>query len=94
MHALLIDGLNLIRRVHAGVPDTDNPSLHSEAVKDACVASAYRALRHHRPSHVLCVLDGEESSWRSALFPEYKKNRRPMPDGLRSLIATIVRRFD
>ena len=37
MALLLIDGLNLIRRVHAGVPP--DASDHHEAVINACVAS-------------------------------------------------------
>ena len=32
MHALLIDGLNLIRRVHAGVPGDSASSEHADTV--------------------------------------------------------------
>ena len=93
MHALLIDGLNLIRRVHAGVPGTEDPTGHSEAVEEACVASLRRALRRHQPSHALCAMEYEGPSWRGTLFPDYKKNRRPMPDDLRSALGQIVSRF-
>ena len=93
MQALLIDGLNLIRRVHAGVPGSEDPTRHSEAVEEACVASLRRALRRHQPSHALCAMEYEEPSWRGTLFPDYKKNRRPMPDDLRSALGQIVSRF-
>ena len=93
MQALLIDGLNLIRRVHAGVPGREDPTGHSEAVEEACVASLRRALRHHQPSHALCAMEYEGPSWRGTLFPDYKKNRRPMPEDLRSALAQIVSRF-
>jgi 5'-3' exonuclease len=93
MHALLVDGLNLIRRVHAGVPKSEDPTENSEAVEEACVASLRRALRHHQPSHALCAMEYEGPSWRGTLFPDYKKNRRPMPDDLRSALGQIISRF-
>ena len=42
MPILLIDGLNLIRRVHAGVPEVSEN--RDEAVLNACVASVRRCL--------------------------------------------------
>ncbi len=92
MHALLIDGLNLIRRVHAGVPGEDETQ-HADAVLNACVASLRRALRRHQPSHALCALDGEGPSWRRDLFSDYKKLRKPMPEDLRLLLPRVIERF-
>ena len=92
MHALLIDGLNLIRRVHAGVPSEDEPQ-HADAVLNASVASLRRALRRHQPSHALCALDGEGHSWRRDLFSDYKKLRKPMPEDLRLLLPRVIERF-
>ena len=56
MPILLIDGLNLIRRVHAGVPEVAED--RDDAVLNACVASVRRALRKHQPSHVALVMEG------------------------------------
>ena len=92
MHALLIDGLNLIRRVHAGVPGEDETQ-HADAVLNASVASLRRALRRHQPSHALCALDGEGHSWRRDLFSDYKKLRKPMPEDLRLLLPRVIERF-
>ena len=92
MHALLIDGLNLIRRVHAGVPGEDETE-HADAVLNASVASLRRALRRHQPSHALCALDGEGHSWRRDLFSDYKKLRKPMPEDLRLLLPRVIERF-
>ena len=55
MSILLIDGLNLIRRVHAGVPEGSED--RDDAVLNACVASMRRALRRHLPSHALLVME-------------------------------------
>jgi len=39
-------------------------------------------------------MDSEAPSWRHELFPEYKKNRHPMPSDLRSQLGRIISRFD
>lgn len=91
MAVLLIDGLNLIRRVHAGVPE-DAPD-RDEAVLKACVSSARRALRQHHPSHVILVMEDAGASWRAAEFPDYKKDRPNMPEDLAQNLAAIKSAF-
>ena len=91
MAVLLIDGLNLIRRIHAGVPDTAED--RDDGVLKACVASVRRALRRHHPSHVILVMEGEELSWRSLEYPDYKKNRVAMPADLRASLPAILAAF-
>ncbi|MGL5393388.1 MAG: flap endonuclease Xni [Shewanella sp.] len=75
---LIIDGLNLVRRIYAAIADdTDLQSLQ-ERVSAACT----KLLRVHQPSHVAIVWDGEAQSWRKTLYPDYKKGRKPMPTPL------------
>ena len=91
MTVLLIDGLNLIRRVYAGVPeDVDD---RSEKVSNACLASARRALRRHQPSHAILVMEVSGNSWRSQEFPDYKKNRPAMPTDLKKSLPSIEAGF-
>jgi protein Xni len=92
MHALLIDGLNLIRRVHAGVPG-EGETQHADAVLNACVASLRRALRRHQPSHALCALDGEGPSWRRDLFADYKKTAKAHAGRSALIVAAGDRTF-
>ena len=87
MSILLIDGLNLIRRVHAGVPEVSED--RDDAVLNACVASMRRALRRHLPSHALLVMEEAGPSWRSREYPDYKKDRPPMPDDLSAGLPKI-----
>ena len=75
MRVLLIDGLNLIRRVYAGVPVADDPGSGHEAIVKSCVLSLQRALRLHSATHVVCVMDSRRPSWRLQAYPDYKKNR-------------------
>jgi protein Xni len=78
---LLIDGLNLIRRVYAAQPGEDGPE-RTQSALTASTQSLLRALRECRPTHAVCVFDSEEPGWRSALYPEYKAGRTPMAEDL------------
>jgi DNA polymerase-1 len=42
-----------------------------------------------RADYVACVFDAKGPTFRDALYPEYKANRSPMPDDLRSQIPPI-----
>jgi len=78
---LLIDALNLIRRVYAAQPGDDGPDRVDDSLKTS-VHSLQRALRESRPTHAICVFDGHEPSWRHTLYPEYKAGRTPIPEAL------------
>ncbi len=94
VHVLLVDGLNIIRRVHAGVPGDSESDAHFDAVQNQVIASMRKALRRHSPTHAALVLDGEGVSWRKEQFPGYKAGRTPMPERLRSGLAQIRRTVD
>ena len=93
MRVLLIDGLNLIRRVYAGVPAADDPGSRHDTIARSCVLSLQRALRLQPATHVVCVMDSRSPSWRLKAYPDYKKNRAPMPDELRDCLPTILDAF-
>lgn len=80
---LLIDALNLIRRVYAAQPGEDGPGRVNDALTTS-VHSLQRALRECQPTHAICVFDGHEPGWRHSLYPEYKAGRSPMPEDLNS----------
>ena len=79
---LLVDGLNLIRRVYAAQPGEDGFERVESALR-ASVKSLSRALRECRPTHAVCVFDGDEPGWRHEEYPSYKSGRQPMPEALR-----------
>ncbi len=78
---LLIDAMNLIRRIHAAVPG------EGEAAMDAALTTSGqvvgRLLNRFEPTHGVCAFDGWEKSWRHAEYPDYKAGRKPMADTLR-----------
>ena len=85
---LLIDALNLIRRIYAV---DSNQSHHSEEhmIKASCarVAHACKKLRQQtNATHAIAVFDGERS-WRYHYFEAYKSTRSPMPDTLKQNLS-------
>jgi DNA polymerase-1 len=46
-------------------------------------------LEKHRPSHLACVFDRPEPTFRHEIYPEYKANRAEMPEDLRPQIPLI-----
>lgn len=89
---LLIDGLNLIRRVYAAVPGEDGPEKAREG-RDSSVRSVERALRETSPTHAVVVLEGPEPTWRHELLPGYKEGHAPMPEALRDALPYYRRAF-
>jgi protein Xni len=75
LHLLIIDALNLIRRLHA---------VQGSPCVDGCVAALRQLLGHTQPTHVVAVFDGEtrHQGWRHDLLPDYKSGRPPMPEDL------------
>lgn len=95
MKALLIDGLNLVRRIYAAVPQAESGDgeSHMRRTASASVSSLERALRFHQPSHAVVVFESPAPTWRHQLYPDYKKNRPPMPGPLRDGIPALKDAF-
>lgn len=89
---LLVDALNLIRRVYAAQPGDDGPR-RARGALTATVQSLQRALRECRPTHAVCVFDAQEPGWRHKLYPDYKAGRTPMPEALQSILKTFEEAF-
>jgi 5'-3' exonuclease len=94
MTALLIDGLNLVRRIYAAVPGEEHTAAHQDGVLHSITRSAQRALDQLVPSHALCAFDAPGPGWRHDLLPDYKANRPPMPAPLVDLMPRIESAFE
>jgi protein Xni len=82
---LIIDGLNLVRRIHAAQPNENDVNGLPQRVGHACL----KLLKTHPPTHVAIVWDGNEISWRKRLYDDYKKGRKPMPPALADALDEI-----
>jgi DNA polymerase-1 len=74
---LLFDGLSIVRRCYEAnlAPDSVDKAQSAASI---ALQSMIRGLREHRPSHSLVIFDHGGPTWRHALYPEYKANRKPM----------------
>jgi protein Xni len=81
IHLVIIDALNLIRRVHSAQPDpTDIARTIATTEK-----TLQRIIQESEPTHIIAVFDHHEQDrgWRAELLSSYKENRKPMPDPLK-----------
>lgn len=86
IHLLIIDALNLIRRIHA---------VQGTPCQDRCVAALQQLLSHTQPTHVVAVFDDElrREGWRHQLLPDYKAGRPPMPEDLQREMPALQAAF-
>ncbi len=89
---LLVDALNLIRRVYAAQPGDDTPEKAAGA-KISCKQSLQRALRECAPTHAVIVFEGREPNWRHLLYRNYKISHSPMPQPLADALPAYREAF-
>lgn len=80
---LLVDALNLIRRVYAAQPGEDGLE-RVEGARVSTLGSLKRAVRECAPTHAVVVFEGDGPGWRHERYPGYKAGRTPMPDALKT----------
>ncbi|MFV0680623.1 DNA polymerase I [Ottowia sp.] len=91
---LLVDGSSYLYRAFHAMPDlradpADPASQPTGAIRG--MINMLTALRKDYPDapYIACVFDASGPTFRDDIYPEYKANRAPMPDDLRSQIAPI-----
>lgn len=90
MQLLIIDALNLIRRLHAVQTQRHQHEATALAATGAALTNAAnRLLNQFKPSHVLAVFDGAPVGFRHHLYPEYKAGRKPMPEALANYLGEL-----
>lgn len=87
VHLLIVDALNLIRRIHAV---QDSPCV------DTCLHALDQLIVHSQPTHAVAVFDEDDraDSWRHQRLPDYKAGRTPMPDSLHAEMPAIRAAFE
>lgn len=89
---LLVDALNLIRRVYAAQPGDDTPE-KADGARISCKQSLQRGLRETAPTHAVVIFEGREPSWRHLLYRDYKINHTPMPRPLADALPAYREAF-
>jgi len=87
VHLLIVDALNLIRRIHA---------VQGSPCVDACTHALGHLIVHSQPTHAVAVFDDEarNSGWRHQRLPDYKAGRPPMPDTLHGEMPALRAAFE
>lgn len=87
IHLLIVDALNLIRRIHA---------VQGSPCVDACRHALQQLIQHSCPTHAVAVFDKDDrsDSWRHQLLPDYKAGRSPMPENLQQELPQLRQAFE
>ena len=86
---LLVDGSSYLYRAFHAMPDLRGPNGEATGAIRGMV-NMMQSLRKEVPADfVACVFDAKGPTFRDAIYPQYKAQRAPMPDDLRTQIAPI-----
>ncbi len=92
MKLLLIDAMNLIRRIYAAQATRSN-----DVIEQTLLLSQNAILKNIEKSqatHVAVVFDGKGPTWRHEMFAQYKAHRKPMPEELSKAMKQFHQRFE
>ena len=92
MDLLLLDAMNLIRRIYAAqqqrsADPVEETLLHSQN-------AILKNIENTAAKHVALVFDGKGPTWRHELYSDYKADRKPMPDELAQALPEYKKRFE
>ena len=90
---LLVDGSSYLYRAFHAMPDlrstlSDGASVATGAIR-GMVNMMQKLRKDVRSDYAVCVFDAKGPTFRDALYDQYKAQRSPMPDDLRSQIEPI-----
>lgn len=88
MSLLIIDALNIIRRIYEAIPDPDSAEKVADTLHSS-LRSFNRARTTHRPTHAVAVFDHGGRTWKHDLYAGYQAHRKPMPQALRDGLLSI-----
>ncbi len=91
---LLVDGSSYLYRAFFAGGDAMSTTLPDGTVQKTgairiLINMMQKLLKDHPAAYAACVFDAKGPTFRDAIYPEYKAQRSPMPDDLRSQIAPI-----
>lgn len=90
---LIIDGLNLIRRLYAALESEQDSTRRIERTQSIAVEALAKLTDQFSPSYAVVVFDSNGKTWRHRVFPEYKLGRVPMDDTLLDSLPDFAKVF-
>lgn len=86
---ILVDGSSYLFRAFHALPALTNSKGQPTGAAYGVVAMLKKLLNTYQPEHIAVVFDAKGPTFRNDIYPEYKANRPPMPDDLRSQIKPL-----
>ena len=87
---VLIDGSSYLYRAFHALPSLTNSQGEPTGALHGVLTMILKLLRDEQPAHVAVIFDAPGKTFRDDMFAEYKANRPPMPDDLRSQVQPIL----
>jgi DNA polymerase-1 len=87
---VLIDGSSYLYRAFHALPPLTNSAGEPTGALHGVLTMIQKLIREEQPQHIAVVFDAPGKTFRDELFSEYKANRPPMPDELRSQVQPIL----
>ena len=90
---LLVDGSSYLYRAFHAMPDLravpGDPSSPATGAIRGMINMMQKLRKDVRADYAACIFDAKGPTFRDAIYPQYKAQRSPMPDELRSQIEPI-----
>lgn len=86
---ILVDGSSYLFRAYHSPPHLTNSRGEATGAIYGVINMLKSLLRQYNPSHMAVVFDAKGPTFRNEMYSDYKANRPPMPDDLRSQIEPI-----
>lgn len=91
MKLLLLDAMNLIRRIYAAQEKrSDDPVEQTYLLSQNAIL---KNVEESSATHVALVFDGSQPTWRHKVYDAYKADRKPMPDALAGGLAAYIQQY-
>lgn len=86
---VLVDGSSYLFRAYYAPPHLTNSAGEATGAIYGVVNMLKSLLNQYQPTHIAVVFDAKGKTFRNDMYAEYKANRPPMPDDLRTQIAPL-----
>lgn len=86
---ILVDGSSYLYRAFHAMPPLVNSKNQPTGAVFGVVNMVKRLIETYQPEKIAVVFDAKGKTFRNDMYPEYKANRPPMPDELRTQIEPL-----
>ena len=86
---VLVDGSSYLFRAFHGLPPLTNSKGQDTGAIYGVINMLKSLIKEYQPTHIGVIFDAKGKTFRDDIYPEYKANRPPMPDELRSQIEPL-----